>query len=651
MHLMTILNVRQMPLGKRIGLVGCLILITVTSSLFYFISKGFSKDIAFADLERTGNTYQRPLEQLLDSLASHELAARRSLAGDSSATAALTEASSRTDAAIEELRKVDAQIGAKLQFTPEGLAKRKREHCQWKNVRSEWESLRDSQKTLSIETSDKQHDHLRSDIRTMIAHAGDTSNLILDSDLDSYYLMDVTLVTLPQTQDRLADIERASQDIYTAGKLPDAGRIQLAVNAALLKESDLDRAMGDFQTSLNEDQNFYGVSPTLQQRIPPASATYAQANNQLLGMMQHFVDAPSFEARGPNVTEAAETARKASFDLWWTSAQELDTLLETRIEHLKSLRLWALIWTALALFLSFGFAAHILRLTIRALNRASVDLHMNSVEIATATQEIASSAQSLASGASDQAASIEEISASSEEIRSIATRNSDNASNAVQFVASSAHRFADANRSLEQMVATMGEIRTESSKISGVIKVIDEIAFQTNLLALNAAVEAARAGEAGMGFAVVADEVRNLAQRCATAAKETAFLIEGSIARANKGTQKVSEVASAIRIITEDVSKITDIVKQVNQASQEQTRGVEQVSKALSHLEAVTQRNAASAEESASCAEELNSQSTMLKSVIREISLLVGGNAHELRADSESAEPTGRLHTSSTRAA
>lgn len=641
---MTVLNIRQMPLGKRIGLVGCLILFTVTISLFYFISKGFSKDIAFADLERTGNAYQRPLEQLLDSLAAHELVARQSLSGRTNASAELTDASSRTDAAMEELRKVDAQIGTRLQFTPEGLAKRKREHCQWKNVHSEWERLRDSQQTLSIEASDNLHEHLRSDVRTMIAHAGDTSNLILDSDLDSYYLMDATLVTLPQTQDRLADIERASQDIYTAGKLPDAGRIQLAVSAALLKEGDLDRAMSDFQTSLNEDQNFYGVSPTLQQRVPPASASYSKANNDLLGTMHSFVEATGLPTTGQNMTEAAEAARKASFDLWWISARELDTLLETRIQHLQSQRLWALIWTALALILSFGFAAHILRLTIRSLNRASENLHLNSVEIATATHEIASSAQSLASGASDQAASIEEISASGEEIRSMASRNSENASNAVQFVTSSAHRFADANRSLEQMVATIGEISTESSKISSVIKVIDEIAFQTNLLALNAAVEAARAGEAGMGFAVVADEVRSLAQRCATAAKETTTLIEGSIDRAKKGTQKVSEVAAAIRIITEDVSKIKAIVEQVNQASQEQTRGVEQVSKALSHLEAVTQRNAASAEESASCAEELNSQSMMLESVIREISQLVGGVSQRFPVDSQGGMPTASLH-------
>src|SRR5205085_5826691 len=112
------------------------------------------------------------------------------------------------------------------------------------------------------------------------------------------------------------------------------------------------------------------------------------------------------------------------------------------------------------------------------------------------------------------------------------------------------HRIMEGNRTLEQMVASMSDITSSSGKISKIIKVIDEIAFQTNILALNAAVEAARAGEAGMGFAVVADEVRNLAQRSAQAAKDTACLIEDSIAKSNDGKTKVDQVAAAILEIT-----------------------------------------------------------------------------------------------------
>jgi methyl-accepting chemotaxis protein len=154
--------------------------------------------------------------------------------------------------------------------------------------------------------------------------------------------------------------------------------------------------------------------------------------------------------------------------------------------------------------------------------------------------------------------------------------------------------------------------------------VIDEIAFQTNILALNAAVEAARAGEAGMGFAVVADEVRNLAQRCAQAASDTASLIEDSIAKSHDGKSKVDLVAAAIRAVSEEAAKVKTLVDEVNTGSQEQARGLEQISKAIIQMEQVTHKAAANAEESASAAEELNAQSETQKQVVERLTVLVG---------------------------
>jgi methyl-accepting chemotaxis protein len=260
------------------------------------------------------------------------------------------------------------------------------------------------------------------------------------------------------------------------------------------------------------------------------------------------------------------------------------------------------------------------------LGRAISELSEGAEQIASAATQVSASSQSLAQGSSEQAASLEEVSASSEEINSMARKNTDNSRNMAGLVGQSEETFKKTNAQLETMVVSMDQINQSSDKISRIIKVIDEIAFQTNILALNAAVEAARAGEAGMGFAVVADEVRNLAHRSAQAAKDTAVLIEESIARSNDGKVKVDEVAAAIRTITADSSKIKTLVDEVTLGSEEQSRGFEQIAKAINQMEQVTQTTAANAEESAAAAEEMNAQSETLKEVVGRLSAMISSS-------------------------
>lgn len=181
----------------------------------------------------------------------------------------------------------------------------------------------------------------------------------------------------------------------------------------------------------------------------------------------------------------------------------------------------------------------------------------------------------------------------------------------------------------------MGEIEAQSDRISRIIRTIDEIAFQTNILALNAAVEAARAGEAGMGFAVVADEVRNLAQRCAQAAKDTAALIEESIARSHEGKVRVDEVAELVRAISTEAARVSALVGDVNAAAQEQMRGIDQISRAIVQMQQVTQQTAASAEEGASASEELQAQSEALRAIVTRLEALLA----ERHAAAEAAAP------------
>lgn len=272
-----------------------------------------------------------------------------------------------------------------------------------------------------------------------------------------------------------------------------------------------------------------------------------------------------------------------------------------------------------------GGVIWVIRSSNSVLQSSILELSDGAEQVATAAGQVSSSSQSLAQGASEQAASLEETSASSEEINSMARKNTDNSRETAQLLKRSHEKVIQANRYLEEMVVSMEQINESSDKISKIIKVIDEIAFQTNILALNAAVEAARAGEAGMGFAVVADEVRSLAQRSAQAAKDTATLIEDSIAKSGEGKAKVDQVALAIQAVTEDSARVKVMVDEVSLGSEEQSRGIDQIGRSIAQMEQVTQTTAASAEESAAAAEELSAQAETLKDVLRRLHEMVGG--------------------------
>ena len=260
----------------------------------------------------------------------------------------------------------------------------------------------------------------------------------------------------------------------------------------------------------------------------------------------------------------------------------------------------------------------------RSLRESIAHVSEGAQQVSAAASQISSSAQSLAQGASEQAASLEETSASGEEIKAMAKSNTERTQSAAELTTQSQKSFADAGRSLDDMVSAMAGIGESSGKISRIIKVIDEIAFQTNLLALNAAVEAARAGEAGLGFAVVADEVRNLAQRCSQAAKDTALLIEESIGKSTEGQGKVDVVATVIRALTQSASKVSVLVDEVNLGSQEQARGIDQIGAALLQMQRVTQQSAANAEESAAAAQTLAHQSKSFEEVVQRLRAMVG---------------------------
>jgi methyl-accepting chemotaxis protein len=203
-----------------------------------------------------------------------------------------------------------------------------------------------------------------------------------------------------------------------------------------------------------------------------------------------------------------------------------------------------------------------------------------------------------------------------EQMTSTVKNNADNAAQANQLAEAAREQAERGSQVVGSAVAAMGEINTASKKIADIIGVIDDIAFQTNLLALNAAVEAARAGEQGRGFAVVATEVRNLASRSAGAAKEIKGLIQDSVGKVNEGTKLVDESGEVLSDIVARVKKVTAVMAEIASSSRAQASGIEQVNKAVTMMDTMTQQNAAMVEEASAAAQALSAQASALTKLI-----------------------------------
>ena len=236
------------------------------------------------------------------------------------------------------------------------------------------------------------------------------------------------------------------------------------------------------------------------------------------------------------------------------------------------------------------------------------EIRASASEVTNASAEISTSTTDLSQRTEEQAASIEETSASMEEISSIVKKNAENARHA-SASASATKDVADrGGQVVTEAVSAMAKIEESSRKIPDIIGVIDEIARQTNLLALNAAVEAARAGEAGRGFAVVASEVRSLAQRSSQAAKDIKDLITNSNDQVKDGVELVNRAGTSLAEIVGSINTVAAIVADIATASAEQATGLDEINKALTQMDGVTQQNSALVEENAATAKTLEHQ-------------------------------------------
>jgi len=631
-------RVRDTKIRTRLLLISCAFIMPV-AVLLYFTVAGINTTIASSQLEIDGDAFQRPLEKLLVAVPKAQRLGLRFRASEGVGPA-WEDTARQADAAFAEVEKNWRTLGQGLQFTPEGLAARKRQHLELAKVKAQWQTLRQGGPGADMP---KEYAALTQAIRDMIAHAGDTSNLILDPDLDSYYLMDITLLAVPQTQARLADILAAGETTLRGQTLTPADQRAFAVFAAHLEESDHSRILASTQSSLNEDVNFYGASPTLSKNLTPAVAAYDKALAPFIKTLTALSQSETPVLGLEEFRAQGEAALAASSALWDAAAPELDALLAARMASASHTRLLSLALTSLAILLAYALVfalakgitgplrksvafakelsegnlgAHIdvdqkdeLGDLVKALSEMAAHLrsvvqqvNVSSEAVGSGSEELSESSVSLSQGATEQAAVIEEVSSSVEEMAANIRQNAGNAQQTGLIALQAAKDAQEGGVAVSQAVAAMKNI---AEKIS----IIEEIARQTNLLALNAAIEAARAGEHGKGFAVVAAEVRKLAERSGRSA--------GEISQLSNATVAVSEKAgNMLAKLVPDIERTAELVQEIAAATAEQNSGAEQINRAIQQFDQVIQQNASASEEMASTSEELSSQAHRLQHIM-----------------------------------
>jgi methyl-accepting chemotaxis protein len=469
----------------------------------------------------------------------------------------------------------------------------------------------------------------------LVVQISDGSNLTLDPDVYTYYLMDAALFRLPRLID---EFDRKRSVAMALAKSPTNAALQ----TELTRVGTIDALFyGDLQGSLAKaDSTAKGLLASLNLsaieslnkvfsghvqslKDPAAIDTSAReltgALQALNGAVLKRLDAGiaerigGIEARRAAVGAVFAVGILAAVYLFWCFYLVMGGGLKEVERHLRAMTEGDL--TTFPEPWGSDEAAELLlelRTTQQALRQIVLDVRASSAEILQASTEIASGALDLSSRTERTAANLQQTAASMEEISGTVKATAEHANEAARLADTNSREAHTGGNVMNQVVSTMSEIAGSSSRIGEIIGTIDGIAFQTNILALNAAVEAARAGEQGRGFAVVASEVRALAQRSAQAAREIKQLVQESVQRAESGSRVVADAQQAIARIVDSTQRVGQLIGDIANGAREQASGVQQVGQAAQELDTTTQQNAALVEQTASSAGTLKERAVQL---------------------------------------
>jgi len=618
------------------ALIISLVLLLPLAYLMFNLYLVESGQIDFAHQERHGVRIMGVLQRTMHGLLEVRNATRAGLGGGLNTQPDYAAAWQRIDGGLSELEMAVAQHGDPLNLSAE-VAKLK---AAFAVTAASKQGVDDNGRTV--------FGPVTAATIELLQKLGDRSNLVLDPDLDSFYLMNGLVLTMPQALEDLGQLWGWSSYALQRGALTtDVERRYYVWDA--VASTELKKAKEHFERAIRYNNG-------LQSKLDLSGIDRALSFRNQVKSVDELVASPL------TPQQAYDEGRKAVADamaVYQTGLAALDELLQAR-----QARLYQVLWLSLVsvlvavggavyLFYSFYLVMHQglsqvgqhlgematgdlrhrpqpswakdetaallaqMALTYGSMHELIRKVRHGARELHTASSEIAAASSDLSARTEASAAALEQQASAMEQIGSTVSHTAQTASQASEFSGQNALVADRAGETIGQVVATMQDINASSSRVSEIIGVIDGIAFQTNILALNAAVEAARAGDAGRGFAVVATEVRGLAQRSASAAKEIKALISTSVEKIDSGVQIVQSAGEIINDLVSNARKVNHLLTEIASSSKEQATGVDQVGHSIQDLDRSTQQNAALVEQTTSAASALKAQADKLQEEIR----------------------------------